>query len=95
MANPAFSNSPAFAAGAKAVDYSKPISAEELDAMYGRPSASPVETDRMSYEDTIVKTLIAFGVLVATAAVGWFVPGARQHLQEAALAWPDPRLRSG
>ncbi|QEE62283.1 Bax inhibitor-1/YccA family protein [Salinibacterium sp. dk2585] len=74
MANPAFSNSPAFAAGAKAVDYSKPISAEELDAMYGRPSATPVDTDRMSYEDTIVKTLIAFGLLVATAAVGWFVP---------------------
>jgi len=74
MANPAFSNSPAFAAGAKAVDYSKPISAEELDAMYGRPSATPVDTDRMSYEDTIVKTLIAFAVLVATAVVGWFVP---------------------
>jgi uncharacterized YccA/Bax inhibitor family protein len=74
MANPAFSNSPAFAAGAKAVNYSKPVSAEELDAMYGRPSATPVDTDRMSYEDTIVKTLIAFSLLVATAVVGWFVP---------------------
>jgi uncharacterized YccA/Bax inhibitor family protein len=74
MANPAFSNSPAFAAGAKAVNYSKPVSAEELDAMYGRPSATAVDTDRMSYEDTIVKTLIAFSLLVATAVVGWFVP---------------------
>lgn len=74
MANPAFSNSPAFAAGAKAASYSKPVSAEELNAMYGRPSATPADTDRMSYEDTIVKTLIAFAVLVATAVVGWFVP---------------------
>ncbi|AWB88340.1 Bax inhibitor-1/YccA family protein [Salinibacterium hongtaonis] len=74
MANPAFSNSPAFAAGAKAVDFNKPVSSEELDAMYGRPSATPVDTDRMTYEDTIVKTLIAFGLLVATAVIGWNVP---------------------
>lgn len=74
MANPAFSNSPAFASGAKAASYTKPVSSDELDAMYGRPSATPVDTGRMSYEDTIVKTLIAFAVLVATAVVGWVVP---------------------
>ncbi|TQL46962.1 putative YccA/Bax inhibitor family protein [Homoserinimonas aerilata] len=74
MANPAFSNSPAFASGAKAASYTKPVSSEELDAMYGRPSATPTDTGRMSYEDTIVKTLIAFAVLVATAVVGWMVP---------------------
>lgn len=74
MANPAFSNSPAFASGAKAANYTKPVSSDELDAMYGRPSASPVDTGRMTYEDTIVKTLIAFAVLVATAVVGWMVP---------------------
>jgi uncharacterized YccA/Bax inhibitor family protein len=28
----------------------------------------------MTYEDTIVKTLISFGILVAAAAIGWFVP---------------------
>jgi uncharacterized YccA/Bax inhibitor family protein len=74
MANPAFSNSPAFASGAKAANYTKPVSSEELDAMYGRPSATSVDTGRMTYEDTIVKTLIAFAVLVATAVVGWMVP---------------------
>ncbi len=30
---------------------------EQLQYMYDRPTANPVDTDRMSYEDTIVKTL--------------------------------------
>jgi uncharacterized YccA/Bax inhibitor family protein len=48
--------------------------ADQLDEMYGRPSASSVDTDRMSYEDTIMKTLISFGILVAGAVVGWVAP---------------------
>ncbi|MBK0296565.1 hypothetical protein IAE22_31635, partial [Bacillus sp. S34] len=32
---------------------------EQLQYMYDRPAASTVDTDRMSYEDTIVKTLLA------------------------------------
>ncbi|MCU1546716.1 MAG: hypothetical protein JWP30_1816 [Homoserinimonas sp.] len=78
MANPAFSNSPAFASGAKAAQLQRrqpaSVSAEQLNDLYSRPAATPVETDRMTYEDTIVKTLIAFAILVATAAVGWVVP---------------------
>jgi uncharacterized YccA/Bax inhibitor family protein len=47
---------------------------EQLQYMYDRPTASPVDTDRMSYEDTIVKTLLAFGVLVVGAVAGWNLP---------------------
>ncbi|MFJ4219775.1 Bax inhibitor-1/YccA family protein [Curtobacterium luteum] len=47
---------------------------EQLQYMYDRPSASTVDTDRMSYEDTIVKTLLAFGVLVVGAVAGWNLP---------------------
>ncbi|MHA6669984.1 Bax inhibitor-1/YccA family protein [Homoserinimonas sp. A447] len=87
MANPAF-NSASYAGAIKTARqsqlsgselnklYNSPTtaSASELDEMYSRPSATPVETDRMTYEDTIVKTVIAFAVLLATAVVGWFVP---------------------
>ncbi|ROP63195.1 putative YccA/Bax inhibitor family protein [Curtobacterium sp. ZW137] len=47
---------------------------EQLQHMYDRPSANTVDTDRMSYEDTIIKTLVAFGVLVVGAVAGWNLP---------------------
>ncbi|HRP99186.1 MAG TPA: Bax inhibitor-1/YccA family protein [Terrimesophilobacter sp.] len=75
--NPVFNNSPAFTASAtKAAQLARPsqLSVEELNDLYERPSATPVETDRMSYEDTIVKIAVSFGVLVVGAAIGWFVP---------------------
>ncbi|GAB2466097.1 Bax inhibitor-1/YccA family protein [Conyzicola lurida] len=75
--NPAFTNSPAFTT--KAVVHSttvngKTLTPEQLDELYGRPSATPTDTDRMTYEDTIRKIVIAFVVLLAGAAVGWVVP---------------------
>ena len=87
MANPAF-NSAAYVGAIKAGRqsqvsaselkklYNRPATAAEpdLDELYGRPAATPVETDRMSYEDTIVKTVIAFAILLAGAVVGWMVP---------------------
>src|SRR5690606_30693766 len=78
--NPAFNNSPAFTMNAtKAVQFARPgardgMSAEKLDELYGRPSAGPVETDRMSYEDTIMKIAISFGVLGVGAVIGWMIP---------------------
>ncbi|WFR67276.1 Bax inhibitor-1/YccA family protein [Curtobacterium flaccumfaciens] len=50
------------------------MSPEQLQYLYDRPSASTVDTDRMSYEDTIVKTLLAFGVLIVGAVAGWNLP---------------------
>jgi uncharacterized YccA/Bax inhibitor family protein len=77
--NPAFSNSPAFSqrqgAGAPfASGQTGALSTEQLDELYGRPSATPSDTGRMTYEDTVVKTVITFGVLLAGAVVGWIVP---------------------
>jgi uncharacterized YccA/Bax inhibitor family protein len=77
--NPAFSNSPAFSASAvKAAQLARPsatdLSAQQLEELYSRPSATPAETDRMSYEDTIVKIVVGFAVLVVGAVIGWFVP---------------------
>ncbi len=73
--NPAFSNSPAFSQSAtKAIQWTKEPSAQELDELYARSAATPDDIGRMTYENTIQKTVLAFVVLLATAAVGWFVP---------------------
>jgi len=68
MANPALSNNPAFKNGST-------VSAQQLQELYERPAASSADTGRMTYEDTAVKTVVLFAVLVATSAVGWFAPG--------------------
>jgi len=68
MANPALSNNPAFKKGST-------VTAAQLEELYERPAASAADTGRMTYEDTAVKTAVLFAVLLATSAVGWFVPG--------------------
>lgn len=73
--NPAFSanNFLRPAVAAKAIDQNRDMSAEELAELYNRPSQLP-ESERMTYEDTIVKTVLTIGVVVIGAAVGFFVP---------------------
>ncbi|MET0784008.1 Bax inhibitor-1/YccA family protein [Leifsonia flava] len=69
MANPAFSRNAAFSEkGGVAV---ATPTAEELAAHYNQPSANAVETDRMTVEDTIVKSVVSFVILLAGAAIGW------------------------
>ena len=81
MANPAFSNNPAFTNdGRRAGQFghgqfsqAQTPSAEQLGDMYNAPSATPQETGRMSIDGTIVKTAVTLGVValgfVATLAV--------------------------
>ncbi|OII23749.1 Bax inhibitor-1/YccA family protein [Frigoribacterium sp. MCBA15_019] len=84
FSNPGFSQSPAFSknggpvirqqqGAAQPVEYNG-MTAEQLQQLYSQPAAGPTQTDRMTYEDTISKTLLAFGVVLVFAAVGWFVP---------------------
>ena len=82
--NPAFSN-PAFqeqrpgltppaaqaqfgAASAQATDLAAQA---QLEGAFAAPSAGAVETGRMTVEDTVIKTLALFGILLVTAVVGW------------------------
>ena len=46
-------------------------SASDLDTMYGAPSATSVDTGRLSYDDVVVKTGLTFAVLLAGATVAW------------------------
>lgn len=47
------------------------VSVQELQDIYNRPTAGANDTDRMTVEDTVVKTAASFGVLVVGAVIGW------------------------
>ena len=68
--NPAFTRSPAFSVQAGGVAVAQDISAQQLDEIYNRSSA-PAEGETMTVENTIVKTVISFILLLAGAAIGW------------------------
>lgn len=65
--NPAFKNSPAF-------QENSTMTTQQLDALYSSPSAGSAQTQRMTYEDTIQKTVISFAILLVGAAIGWYLP---------------------
>ena len=86
--NPGFNQSPAFSnndgdlarwqreqAASRQPVVNGGMTAAQLQDLYEKPSASPVDTDRMTYEDTIAKTVGAFAVLLVGAVAGWFIPG--------------------
>jgi uncharacterized YccA/Bax inhibitor family protein len=72
--NPAFTNASFGNGGAKA-GTAPTMTSEQLDELYGRPSAVPAETDRMSFEDVIVKTVGTLAFVLAGGVVGFFLPG--------------------
>jgi len=43
----------------------------QMEGMFAAPPAGAVETGRMTVEDTVMKTLGLFAILLATAVVGW------------------------
>ena len=83
--NPAFSRSAAFRPGQVSRDELEamygpnaskaPSSAtddrEVLEQAYDLPAATPGQTGRMTVEDTIIKTILSFAVLLVGAAIGW------------------------
>jgi uncharacterized YccA/Bax inhibitor family protein len=72
--NPAFSRIPAFQPGKTTATAVPTPTAESLQELYNAPTATAIDTDRMTVEDTIVKTAVGFLVLVAGGAVGWIFP---------------------
>lgn len=48
-----------------------PVDAAQIEDAYSLPAASPAQSGRMSVEDTVVKTILVFAILVASAVVGW------------------------
>lgn len=76
--NPVFGSSKEFQRGGYATfNTSRPgayePSAAELQDMYAAPSATPVDTGRMTIDDVVVRTAALFAVLLLTAAPTYFV----------------------
>jgi uncharacterized YccA/Bax inhibitor family protein len=80
MANPAFTNSPAFSAKAAQrlatrENAAPPVPTPgDLQEQFSIPDATPDQMERMTYQDTILKTLAGFAVLLVGAAIGWVFP---------------------
>ena len=43
----------------------------QIDGLYATPPAGSIDTDRMTVEDTVWKTVGLFAALLVTAVVGW------------------------
>jgi uncharacterized YccA/Bax inhibitor family protein len=72
--NPAFSRSPAFSDRGGYATFQQPAPhPTDLQSMYDAPSATAAQTGRMTYDDVVAKTGIAFGVLLLGAALAWFI----------------------
>ncbi|MEO6791087.1 MAG: Bax inhibitor-1/YccA family protein [Ornithinibacter sp.] len=56
------------------------MTAQQLQDLYSRPSAGPVQTDRVTMDDVVMKTLGLFSIVLVMATVGWFVSAANQSL---------------
>lgn len=82
--NPAFSKNPAFRPGQVSraelerlyrdggtATTDAPVDTTALEDSYSLPAASGAQTGRMTVEDTVVKTIFVFAVLIASAVVGW------------------------
>ena len=71
--NPVFRRSGAFSNRGYATFDAPPPSAASLQEMYDAPSATAVQTGRMTLDDVIAKTGLMFVVLLIGAAASWFV----------------------
>jgi len=69
--NPAFTRNDAFSEKGSSTATGAGPSAAQLQAMYDQPAASAAVTNRMTIDDTIVKSTVSFIVLLIGAAVGW------------------------
>lgn len=76
--NPAFSRNEAFSRQG-GVAAAQDVSAADLQEMYDRPTTLN-DREVMTVEDTISKSAISFGLLLAGAAVGWFTATAMPWL---------------
>ena len=71
--NPVFNRDEGFKRGGYATFDTRTPSATDLEGMYSAPSATPVQTGRMTLDDVVMRTATLFAVLLATAGATYFV----------------------
>ncbi len=59
---------------------SESMSPEQLEQMYQQAPAGPAQTGRLTLDDVVMKSLVLFAVVVATAGAAWFVVGDQPSL---------------
>ena len=70
--NPVFNNSKAFSQkGYATFNEAPPATAGQLEDMYAAPSATAVDTGRMTIDDVVIKTGLMFAVLLPLAAAAY------------------------
>lgn len=74
MASPVFSSGREFKPGATFDQQGNAVTAEQLQELYNAPSATAVDTGRMSYEGTILKTAGIAILTMLAAAPGYMFP---------------------
>src|SRR5687768_6849155 len=70
--NPVFARSEEFQRGGYATFDTRTPSSGELEDMYGAPSATPVQTGRMTIDDVVMRTAAIFGVLLVAAGLAFW-----------------------
>ncbi len=53
---------------------------DQLEQMYQRPAAGPVDTDRLTMDDVVMKTLTLFVIVVGVGAVTWMTTAGNPSL---------------
>jgi uncharacterized YccA/Bax inhibitor family protein len=72
--NPVFNRSAAFSRrGYAGFNEAPPVAGQQLEEMYNAPSATGVQTGRMTIDDVVVKTGLMFAVLVPLAALNFYL----------------------
>ncbi len=56
------------------------MSNDQLNQMYQQPSAGPVQMGRVTLDDVLMKTMMLFGILLATTAFSWVTMGSNRAL---------------
>jgi uncharacterized YccA/Bax inhibitor family protein len=73
--NPVFARTEGMTAGARTATAGVDAATiSQLEQSYAGPSAGPLQTARMTYNDVIMKTGMTFGVLLVGAVIGWMTP---------------------
>jgi len=72
--NPVFNRSEAFSRrGYAGFNEAPPVAGQQLEEMYNAPSATGVQTGRMTIDDVVVKTGLMFAVLLPFAGLNYYL----------------------
>ncbi len=77
--NPVFNNSKEFKRGGYATFNARTPSADELQGMYTAPSATSLQTGRMTIDDVVTRTAMVGGLLVVVAAATFVLIQPQQY----------------